>query len=66
MRILSFIKQASIHPVILSVIISLALPLSAGAELENVVAQLENGALSLDETMTLYQRGRALAARPVR
>ena len=33
----------------------------AVAELEDVVSQLESGELSLDETMTLYQRGRGLA-----
>lgn len=32
------------------------------AELEGIVAQLEGGALALDETVALYQRGRSLAA----
>lgn len=32
-------------------------------ELESVVEQLESAALELDQTVTLYQRGRALASR---
>ena len=35
----------------------------AMAELEDIVDQLESGALSLDETMSLHQRGRGLAER---
>lgn len=31
------------------------------AELETVVQQLESGALALEETVTLYERGRQLA-----
>ena len=31
------------------------------AELETVVAQLEEGTLCLEDTVTLYQRGRALS-----
>lgn len=34
----------------------------AVAELESVVALLEGDSLTLDETVTLYERGRALAA----
>ena len=33
------------------------------AELESVVEKLESGALDLDETVSLYQRGRVLASR---
>ena len=33
------------------------------AELESVVVKLESGALDLDQTVSLYQRGRALASR---
>ena len=33
------------------------------AELESVVEKLESGALDLDQTVSLYQRGRALASR---
>lgn len=33
----------------------------AVTELESVVAKLEGDGLSLDETVTLYERGRALA-----
>lgn len=33
------------------------------AELEAVVQQLESGALALEETVALYQRGRELAKR---
>jgi exodeoxyribonuclease VII small subunit len=36
---------------------------AAMAELESVVAQLEDGTLDLQQTVLLYQRGRALAAR---
>ncbi len=32
------------------------------AELEEIVQKLEGGTLALEETMTLYQRGRNLAA----
>jgi exodeoxyribonuclease VII small subunit len=32
-------------------------------ELEDLVRQLEVGALALDESLTLFERGRALAAR---
>lgn len=35
----------------------------AYAELEDVVARLESGELSLDESVTLYARGQALAQR---
>lgn len=35
---------------------------TAVAELESVVGKLEGDGLSLDETVALYQRGRALAA----
>lgn len=34
----------------------------AFAELEEVVARLEAGGLSLEETLSLYERGQALAA----
>jgi len=34
----------------------------AVTELESVVAKLEGDGLSLDETIALYERGRALAA----
>jgi len=34
----------------------------AVTELESVVAKLEGDGLSLDETVALYERGRALAA----
>jgi len=33
------------------------------AELEAVVEKLESGTLALDQTVALYQRGRALATR---
>ena len=33
------------------------------AELEAVVEKLESGTLALDQTVALYQRGRALSAR---
>ena len=33
------------------------------AELESVVEKLESGTLDLDQTVSLYQRGRALASR---
>ncbi len=36
---------------------------AAFAELEQVVRQLEEGNLSLEETITLYERGQALARR---
>jgi len=36
---------------------------AAMAELESVVVQLEDGTLDLQQTVLLYQRGRALAAR---
>ncbi len=36
---------------------------AAVAELESVVTQLEDGTLDLQQTVLLYQRGRALAAR---
>lgn len=36
---------------------------AAMAELESVVEQLEDGTLDLQQTVLLYQRGRALAAR---
>ena len=36
---------------------------SAFAELEEVVRQLEEGELSLEEAISLYERGRALARR---
>ena len=32
------------------------------AELENIVARLESGELTLEETLTLYERGQELAA----
>lgn len=32
-------------------------------ELEDLVRQLESGALALDEALALFERGRALAAR---
>ncbi|MEJ5308494.1 MAG: exodeoxyribonuclease VII small subunit [Anaerolineae bacterium] len=35
---------------------------AAMAELESVVAKLEDGTLDLQQTVLLYQRGRALAA----
>ena len=35
---------------------------AAVAELESVVAKLEEGTLDLQQTVLLYQRGRALAA----
>lgn len=35
----------------------------AYAQLEELVAQLESGDLSLDEAVTLFERGRALAQR---
>lgn len=34
---------------------------AASGELETIVSQLESGTLNLDETVTLYQRGRQLA-----
>ena len=36
---------------------------NALAELESVVEKLESGTLDLDQTVTLYQRGRTVAAR---
>jgi exodeoxyribonuclease VII small subunit len=36
---------------------------AAVAELESVVEKLEDGTLDLQQTVLLYQRGRALAAR---
>lgn len=36
---------------------------AAMAELESVVEKLEDGTLDLQQTVLLYQRGRALAAR---
>jgi len=40
------------------------LPFEAAlAELESVVGKLEEGTLDLQQTVSLYQRGRALAAR---
>lgn len=36
---------------------------TAMAELESVVEKLEDGTLDLQQTVLLYQRGRALAAR---
>jgi exodeoxyribonuclease VII small subunit len=35
----------------------------AYAELEDIVAQLESGALSLEDSVRLYERGQALARR---
>jgi exodeoxyribonuclease VII small subunit len=35
---------------------------AAYAELEQVLSQLESGVLSLDESVTLYERGRQLTA----
>jgi len=35
----------------------------AFAELEDIVAQLEGGALSLEDSVRLYERGQALAQR---
>jgi len=34
----------------------------AMAELEKLISQLEDGQLPLDQTLTLYERGRELAA----
>ncbi|MBI3177533.1 MAG: exodeoxyribonuclease VII small subunit, partial [Chloroflexi bacterium] len=35
----------------------------AFAELEKIVAQLEQGSLSLDDSLALFERGQAVAAR---
>lgn len=35
---------------------------AAYAELEQIIARLDSGGLSLDESVTFYERGRALTA----